>query len=127
MLSLVNLSTTAKGHQTHAGLFPYPRASPGPPGRSHQLWRNAGLQVAWAWAAAQAAAVPQPAAIPAGASSEEWGPCTQGVTAAQLLFYRLQEGLRVGAGWHGCGWSRHNSQCQAGSAERWLSGRDSAH
>lgn len=48
MLSLVNLSAPAKGLQPHAGLFPYPRASPGPPARSHQLWRKPGLRVAWA-------------------------------------------------------------------------------
>lgn len=77
--------------------------------------------------AARAAAVPHPAAIPAGASGEEWVTCTGGVTAPRLLFYCLQEGLWVGAGWHGRGWSRRNLQCQAGSAERWLSGRDSMH
>lgn len=52
MLSMVNLSSPPKGHQPHAGLFPYPRASPGPPGRSHQLWKKLGLLVAWAWMAA---------------------------------------------------------------------------
>lgn len=125
MLSLVILSAPAEGHQPHVGLFPYPRASSGPPGRSHQLWRNPGLQVAWARVAAWAAAILQPAAVPARASSEEWGTYTRGITAPQLLFYCLQEGLWVGAGWRGRGWSRRNLQCQAGSVERWLSGRDS--
>lgn len=32
----------------------------------------------------------------------------------------------VGAGWDGQVWAPCNSQCQTGSAERWLSGRDNS-